>query len=72
MSEENVVIICQCASVSDRSVSEAVASGAHTLAQVCRVTEAGRDCGACVFNVRRVIVEHDCAGAGRVPEVRSA
>jgi bacterioferritin-associated ferredoxin len=70
-SEESVVIICQCASVSDRSVSDAVASGAQTLAQVCRATQAGRDCGACVFNVRRVIVEQDCSRAGYAPDVCS-
>ena len=52
------MIICQCAVVSDRVVTEAVASGARSLAQVCRATDAGRDCGACVFNVKRVITEH--------------
>ena len=66
------MIICHCAAVSDRKVSEAVASGAQTLAQVCRVTQAGRDCGACVFNVRRVITEHSCSPTGLVPEVCSA
>jgi len=65
------MIICHCAAVSDRSVSDAVASGAETLAQVCRVTQAGRDCGACVFNVRRVITEHRCAPAGLVAEICS-
>ena len=52
------MIICQCAVVSDRSVTEAVASGARSLAQVCRATQAGRDCGSCVFAVRRVLTEH--------------
>ena len=52
------MIICQCAVVSDRLVTEAVASGARSLAQVCRATSAGRECGACVFAVRRVITEH--------------
>ena len=60
------MIICQCAVVSDRLVTEAVASGARSLAQVCRATDAGRDCGACVFNVKRVITEHrrgaSCSG----------
>jgi bacterioferritin-associated ferredoxin len=62
------VIICHCARVSDRSVTEAVSSGARTLAQVCRVTDAGRDCGACVFNVRRVITEHGSIGTALVSE----
>jgi bacterioferritin-associated ferredoxin len=60
------VIICQCAAVSDRAVSEAVASGARSLAQVCRATDAGQDCGACVFNVKRVMREHRCDPAGHV------
>ena len=52
------MIICQCAVVSDRFVPQAIAAGAQTLAQVCRFTNAGRDCGACVSNVKRVITEH--------------
>ena len=55
------MIICQCAAVSDRLVIEAVDSGARSLAQVCRATAAGQDCGACVFNVRRVITEYRSA-----------
>ena len=55
------MIICQCAVVSDRLVTEAVASGARSLAQVCRATDAGKDCGACVFNIKRVITEHRSA-----------
>jgi bacterioferritin-associated ferredoxin len=51
------VIICQCAVVSDQSVTEVVSRGARTLAQVCRATNAGRDCGSCVFTVRRLITE---------------
>jgi bacterioferritin-associated ferredoxin len=60
------VIICQCAAVSDRVVTEAVASGARSLAQVCRATDAGQDCGACVFNVKRVMREHRCDPAAHV------
>jgi bacterioferritin-associated ferredoxin len=56
--EENAVIICHCAAVSDRVLTEAVESGARTLGHVCRATDAGRDCGVCVFNVKRVITEH--------------
>ena len=68
------MIICQCAVVSDRSVIEAVDSGARSLAQVCRATDAGQDCGACVFNVRRVITEYRSAHyeMGRDNSVASA
>ena len=55
------MIICQCAAVSDRLVIEALDSGARSLAQVCRATDAGQDCGVCVFNVKRVITEHRSA-----------
>ena len=64
------MIICQCAVVSDRVVTELVASGARSLAQVCRATDAGRDCGACVFNVKRVITEHRHGAPCRVGEGR--
>ena len=64
------MIICQCAVVSDRVVTELVASGARSLAQVCRATDAGRDCGACVFNVKRVITEHRHGAPCRVGEHR--
>ena len=64
------MIICQCAVVSDRLVTQALAAGARSLAQVCRATDAGRDCGACVFNVKRVITEHwrgaSCVGEHRI------
>jgi bacterioferritin-associated ferredoxin len=56
------VIICQCAVVNDRMVTEAVAAGAHSVAQVCRTTNAGRDCGSCVFAVKRVLTDHRHCG----------
>ena len=33
------------------------AAGATTLSRVCASTGAGRDCGACVFSVRRILCE---------------
>jgi bacterioferritin-associated ferredoxin len=39
-------------------VTEVVAAGARNLALVYRATDAGRDCGACVFTVKRIITEH--------------
>jgi bacterioferritin-associated ferredoxin len=64
------VIICHCAVVSDRLVTEAIAAGARSLAQVCTATNAGRDCGACVFNVKRVITEHRSSASCGVGEHR--
>ena len=66
------MIICHCAAVSDRSLTQAVADGARSLAQVCRITNAGRDCGSCVFNVRRLITEHEAVAAELAPKVCSA
>ena len=66
------MIICHCGPVSDRSVSAAVSAGARTLAQVCRTTNAGVDCGACVFSVRRVMTEQLQRAAGPVMAANSA
>jgi len=63
------VIVCHCTVVNDRMVAEAVESGARTVSQVCRATGAGRDCGACVFSVRRLVCEHV---APEVPESAEA
>ena len=52
------MIVCQCHVVSDAAVKAAVDTGAQTLSAVCRTTGAGRDCGACVFSVRRLVCEH--------------
>jgi bacterioferritin-associated ferredoxin len=52
------VIVCQCHVVNDAAIAGAVRAGARTLSEVCRSTGAGRDCGACVFSVRRLVCEH--------------
>ena len=59
------MIVCHCHVVNDAAISEAVSRGARTLGDVCRSTGAGRDCGACVFSVRRLVCEHV---AGQVTE----
>lgn len=51
------MIVCNCAVVGDKQVTAAAAAGATTLSQVCASTGAGRDCGACVFSVRRLLCE---------------
>ena len=66
------MIICQCAVVSDRLLTEVVAAGARSLAQVCRATNAGRDCGTCVLTVKRVINQHRHHAAGPLPTACSA
>ena len=49
------MIICQCQAVSDRAVEAAVADGARTVAAVCKRTEAGQDCGCCIFSVKALM-----------------
>jgi bacterioferritin-associated ferredoxin len=61
------VIVCHCNVVNDRSVTEAIDAGARTLAGVCAATGAGRDCGSCVFSVKRLLCEHEPVAAARVP-----
>ena len=65
------VIVCHCHVISDRDVRAAVDTGARTVAQVCRGTGAGTDCGGCVFTVRRVLCEHVETIHASLPEVDS-
>jgi bacterioferritin-associated ferredoxin len=65
------VIICHCAVVSDRSVTEVIASGARSLAHICRATNAGRECGSCILNVKRMIHAHRDEEVGLAPEAFS-
>jgi len=66
------VIVCQCQVVSDRAVVAAVDSGARTLAAVCRATGAGRDCGSCVFTLKRLVCEHEASVQSTLLEVEGA
>ena len=73
------MIVCHCSVVNDRAVTEAVDAGARTLAGVCAATGAGRDCGACVFSVKRLLCEHEPAAVAlpgaaplEAPEVQVA
>ena len=53
------MIVCHCRVVNDAAVVDAVEAGATTLAQVCRATGAGSDCGSCVFSVKALLCQHD-------------
>ena len=53
------MIFCHCAVVSDRQVAQAIDAGARTVAQVCKATGAGQQCGNCIFSVRRVVCQHE-------------
>jgi len=66
------MIVCHCEVVNDRAVVEAFESGARTLAGVCQSTGAGRNCGACVFSLKRLLCEHERATTALLPEVEFA
>ena len=66
------MIVCHCQVVTDRDVTAAVEAGARSVAAVCRSTGAGRDCGSCVFSLKRVLCEHQSEVPSQVtaiPEV---
>jgi len=52
------VIVCHCKVVSDRDVVRSIDGGARTVAQVCGATGAGRNCGGCVFSLKRLLCQH--------------
>jgi bacterioferritin-associated ferredoxin len=52
------VIICQCRVVNDQAIAAAADRGARTVSQVCQSTGAGRDCGSCVFTLKRLLCQH--------------
>jgi len=66
------VIVCHCQVVTDQQVKRAVDNGAHSLAQVCGATGAGRDCGSCVFSLKRLLCEHEASQQVSLQEVDGA
>jgi bacterioferritin-associated ferredoxin len=58
------VFVCHCSVVTDRDVKQSLANGSRCLAEVCRDTGAGRDCGRCIATLRTLV--------GRPPAVRRA
>jgi bacterioferritin-associated ferredoxin len=66
------VIVCHCHVVNDGKVAAAIEAGARTLAGVCRSTGAGKNCGACVFSLKRLLCEHGNPLPALSPEVEVA
>lgn len=52
------MLVCHCAAVSDRSVREAIASGAVREEEITERCGAARQCGGCLPEVRRLLDEH--------------
>lgn len=65
------MIVCHCAVVTDRDVTNAWETGARSLGAVCRATGAGTDCGTCVFSVKRILCEHEASPNLSPSDVRS-
>jgi bacterioferritin-associated ferredoxin len=67
------MIVCHCEVVSDQDVRESIDDGARTLAQLCGATGAGRNCGGCVFSLKRLLCQHGrSVSATSFTEVASA
>jgi bacterioferritin-associated ferredoxin len=49
------MFVCHCAVVTDHDVLNSLANGSRCLADVCRDTGAGRNCGGCVDTLRSLV-----------------
>jgi bacterioferritin-associated ferredoxin len=56
------LIVCHCRGINDRTIREAVRSGARSCRQVARACEAGGRCGGC-RPVIHEIIERECGDA---------
>lgn len=66
------MIVCHCEVVRCSDIRDAADMGACTVNAVCGATGAARDCGGCVFTVKRVLCEHLAAQDAAEPVVREA
>lgn len=56
------MIVCHCAVVSSKDITNALEDGARTVSEVCRRTGAAQACGTCILSVCQVVCQH---GEGR-------
>ena len=49
------MLVCHCKAINDRTIRQAVRSGAQTCRQVDRACAAGGNCGGCVPLIRAII-----------------
>ncbi|MFP5348093.1 MAG: bacterioferritin-associated ferredoxin [Actinomycetes bacterium] len=66
------MIVCHCAAISDRAVVAAIDEGAATLAQLCRASGTGQDCGRCVFTIKQLLCTHGAISVSPTAEVIDA
>ena len=51
----DVMIVCLCHSVSDRTIDQVIEEGCSSLTQVVRSCKAGSDCGACRSQIKEML-----------------
>lgn len=51
------MIVCHCTATNDRTVREAIASGADEVTQVTMACGAGSDCGGCHRTIERLLAQ---------------
>ena len=66
------VIVCHCEVVNDEQVAHALDQGARTVSQLCGATGAGKNCGSCVFTLKRLLCEHRDSSDAALVEVEGA
>ena len=66
------MIVCHCKVVNDEAVTRAVDGGARTVSQVCQATGTGRECGSCVFTLKRLLCQHVGLARDSFVEVKGA
>lgn len=66
------MFVCHCAVITDRDVVASIAAGSSTVAEVCRATSAGRDCGRCIPTLKRLLCQHCPLETSTIPEVAGA
>ena len=66
------MIVCHCRVVNDEAVTHAIGQGATTVSRICGATGAGRDCGSCVFTLKRLLCQHQDSEQVLITEVDGA
>ncbi len=49
------MLVCQCRGITDRQIRRLVRDGAGSVRDIARATGAGRDCGGCRSDVKKVV-----------------
>lgn len=58
------MILCLCEGVSDRAVQQAIGQGHTTVRAIASACGAGRQCGSCICDVRRMLQNNPSVQTG--------